>query len=434
MKSKPAKKKIKIGRDLKKFGQPLDYPYLLGVYMAVNAVPGTAILIDGPDCAVGKAEHLFGKHDGRSTLLDCSGLNRVECTFTDARNTAHSREAAVRKGLLALAARDDVRAVLLSSLPMTFVTGTDYRRILRGAVERTSKPLYFVSPRSLQGGYLDGFAAAQQSLAEGISRPRRRPARDKAALVGYLMDRGEEDHRANLQELRRLLGALGVDVVSAWFDGSPYAELDAIGRAGTIISLPYGRRAARAAAKRTGAEVLELGLPVGIDGTRRWLEKAGAFFGGAKKARRFIESELRAVVPRLEWVVPHSFLHKRFWISADPHMLAALTALVEEFGGRVVGGAVVGSGVPSAKLLVRPTSGALAESLGRACAAGVDLVIGGSDVIKHVPRGVPAIELGFPSYFTHALHASPTMGFAGSLALMDRMANAMSAAASPRGE
>ncbi|MCH8886793.1 MAG: hypothetical protein IIC13_09415, partial [SAR324 cluster bacterium] len=146
---KPPKKKGEVGKDLKLYGQPLDYTFLMGAYMAINAVPGTVILVDGPDCITGKAEHIFGKHDWSSTLLECTGLNRVECSFTDARNTVMCREKAVEKNMSVLAERKDITALFLSSLPMTFVTGTDYTMILNKVAEEVQKPLYYLLPRSL---------------------------------------------------------------------------------------------------------------------------------------------------------------------------------------------------------------------------------------------------------------------------------------------
>ena len=40
-----------------------------------------------------------------------------------------------------------------------------------------------------------------------------------------------------------------------------------------------------------------------------------------------------------------------------------------------------------------------------------------------VVGGTPVVELGFPSYFTHALYERPFLGFAGALAFIDSMAN-----------
>lgn len=437
--------------DLKKFGQPLDYTYLMGTYMAVNAVAGTVILIDGPDCAMGKVEHIFGKHDLGSTLLECRGLNRVECSFTDARNTVLSREVAVEKNMLALARREDVGAILLSSLPMTFVTGTDYNLILRKIEKKTEKPLHYILPRSLNGGHLEGYAETLRVFAEDIPLAAGKARPGTIAVIGYFMDRAEEDHAANLAELRRMLSALGLETVSIWFDGSSYGNLSRVQEAETLLCLPYGRKAAAAVSKRTGARVLDAGLPIGLEGTRAWLGEIARELGREDRARLFMEEELRRAVPRMEWVVPHYFLNKRFWVSADAYQIGPLAAFFQEFGGIFSGGATVGEAidvragrasgnkksgtvlpgnVPGA--LVRPTSGLLEEELKRAISGGADLILGNSDVLQLVPKGFPTIEFGYPSYFTHAVAPSPFLGFAGALSLMDRVVNVLGAHAAPR--
>jgi len=453
VKTKSGPKKKNANEDLKKYGQPLDYTYLMGSYMAVNAVAGTAILIDGPDCAMGKVEHIFGKHDLRSTLLECTGLNRVECSFTDARNTVMSREKAVHQNLVTMARRSDLKALLLSSLPMTFVTGTDYNLIIQNVSKETKKPLHYVLPRSLNGGHLEGYVELLRVFAEDIALQGGRTDRGKVAIVGYFMDRMEEDHLANVRELKRLLGGIGLDAVSVWFDGSDYSQLDKVAEAGTLLAFPYGKKAADIISKRTGAQVLSVDMPIGIDGTRKWLEYVADFFGRKKKAKSFIESELRRVIPRMEWAVPHYFLNRRFWISMDPYHIGPWAAFMQELGAVFVGGATVGeqldvrAGRSSGKkdnktvlpenvsgALVRPTSGCLEEELKRAFAEGVDIVFGNTDVLQLVAREIPTLEIGYPSYYTHALAPAPYMGFEGALWIMDRAANAISSRAAHRAE
>jgi nitrogenase molybdenum-iron protein alpha/beta subunit len=56
----------------------------------------------------------------------------------------------------------------------------------------------------------------------------------------------------------------------------------------------------------------------------------------------------------------------------------------------------------------------------------VDLVIG-SSLFKYLTadRGIPYIELGFPSYLTHVLHPRPYLGFAGALCIIESLFDAV---------
>jgi len=58
-------------------GTPTNFPGMLGVYLAVNAVPDLFALVDGPDCALYKAHFIHGRHDWESTLLRADGRHRV---------------------------------------------------------------------------------------------------------------------------------------------------------------------------------------------------------------------------------------------------------------------------------------------------------------------------------------------------------------------
>jgi len=399
------------GADLEAFGLPLDYPYLLGAYLAVNAVRGAAILVDGPDCALGKAEHVL-LHDFGSDLLDCAGASRVECTWTDARNAAISREEAVSGALLSLARRRDVRAALLSALPLASVTGADYDGLLRRLSRRAGKPLLWVPPRSLQAGYLEGYDAVLTSLAAGLDFQGNGEPR-AVAVVAPFMDRSEEDRRADVREIERMLRGIGLDPL-VW----PGRALDS-GKAGVVLSMPYGRGAARTLADRLKVRRVDAGLPVGLAGTARWLRETGRGFGLEANAERFIERE-SARVSALLARSGRLLRGKRVFAAADPHLLGVLVPALREFGLRVQGSAAAGSGRKAPGRLVRPTSGRLAAGLGR----GPDLVIGNSDVCRLAP-GRPCLELGFPSRRWHALSASPLLGFEGCLSLADRVAGAL---------
>lgn len=435
MKGRPAGT---AGRELalEAFGQPLDYPYLMGVYLAANAVSDLAVLVDGPDCARGKAEHIFGKHDLRSTLLDCRGLHRVECTFTDARNAALSREKEVRDRLLCLARRDDVAAVLACALPLAQVTGTDYARVLRSCREEAGKPVCIVPAKSLQGGFMEGYSAALAALARGIALPEVRRVSGTVALVGLFMDRNEEDRRADLAEAERILRGLGLRLVSAWPAGGSCSGLARAASAQAVVALPYGREAAKILARRTGARFVETGLPLGLEASRRWTLALGRALGREEIARRFIDRELGRVAPRLEWVVGHSFLNKRFWLAGEGTALRGLAGFIEELGGLVAGGASVGGsgqgGDPGEPFLRRPTEGLWRRSLEEGLSKGLDLVVGPTPVVRAVRGRCAAMELGFPSYHTHAAAPQPCLGFEGCLGLAGRMLNAMGRRAARR--
>lgn len=410
----------------------LHRPHLLGVYLAVNAICDSRLVVDGPTCLFYKGEFIQGSHDWASDLLASDGRHRIWHSDTDVNRASLDNEAGLAARLEDACAGCAI--VFLSALPFCVVGGTDYARLARKAGERAGQPVVCVPGKSLEGDWLSGYGDVLEALAEAVSIPPGRRSKDTAAVVGHLMDRNEGDRRGDVSELKRLLRGLGLEPVSIWLSGGGWDELSAAARAGLVISLPYGRRAARRLARRTGAKLVETGLPLGLEGTRRWLEQVAAASGRLERARAFIREEAARAVPLLERVVPHALTGRRVAFAGDPHLCEALAGLLEEFGASLSAGWLMADPVGLDAALVRrlkknrtvvfqPTRDAL-EASWRKAEAGTDLVVANSHALEWLRPGGPWMELGFPSQFTHCLREDPILGFAGCVGLVERMANA----------
>ena len=55
---------------LHEFSPRINFPFMHGLYLGINAVRDAYLLVDGPNCSFFKAEHIHGGHDFNSTLLD----------------------------------------------------------------------------------------------------------------------------------------------------------------------------------------------------------------------------------------------------------------------------------------------------------------------------------------------------------------------------
>jgi nitrogenase molybdenum-iron protein alpha/beta subunit len=237
--------------------------------------------------------------------------------------------------------------------------------------------------------------------------------------------------------LRRLLEQSGLRLISMWLSGAGPDELSTIGRAGTIVSLPYGRRAARLLCARTGAELVELELPIGLAGTAQWLRTLAARCDRSEQAERAIARGLADAVPRLDPWVGRMVLGRRFLLGQDPFLAAGLWGLLEELGGEIAGAVLPGrathreaskaaSGLDDDKIIFEPREAQLETWIE---SHGADLAITNSEVARYV-RG-PSLELGFPSVHHHTIFDAPFVGFRGTVALAERVINEL--ARVPRG-
>ncbi len=408
--------------------------YMIGFYLAVNAISDVYALVEGPDCVHVKTQFVQGNHDWLSTLTSVSGVHRIANTALHPVTLAASREPELMRLLARMGRHPAVEAVLYTSMPMAFITGADYERVCRETSEATGKPILHVKGNSLSHDWMDGYAETLIALAKQLDLSGGSPDPDKVAIVGHLFERNEADARANVSELRRLLGALGLEVTSIWLEGGRFRDLARVRDAGTILSFPYGRKAAQLVARRTGAKLVQCELPFGPPATERFLRQLGSHFGREAEVEALIDRELSEVVPALEWVVPFVFQDRRWGFVGDPHLAAGLREIADLLGSKLSFAVITNPEHQTRGLdetfrktvetLIFPRTRTYGRFAAQAIARHeVSLVVTNS--IMSLPISVATVELGFPSFYTHALFERPSLGFRGFLAFADSMANAI---------
>ncbi len=419
---------------------PLDFTprtsftYAIGMYLAVNAIRDAYLLIDSPDCANSKILYIQGNHDLCATLSSVTGYHRIANTDLHPEDVAASRESAIHDALVRMADFSGSGLVLISSMPMATLIGMDYDRIARQVSRETGKPVAGIPGRSLSGDWLDGYAQSLLALARHMDLSGADPHPDRTAVVGYLMDRNEGDHRANLKELGELLRGIGLSPVSIWLDGGDYEGLREVRRAGSIISLPYGERAAQVLAQRLNIPLIRTELPLGLDNTQKWLTRIAEGTGRPEKAPAVIESALERILPGMEWMVPFSLLDRNMIFMGDPHLYRGVLSMARELGIRVVlavltGGTDDGEGEgphppEGPPVLIDPHMDQLHDAVRDLTGKSpVHLVLGCSSALHICGNRAPFLEIGYPSFFSHALFERPFLGFSGTAAVIERMAN-----------
>jgi nitrogenase molybdenum-iron protein alpha/beta subunit len=418
------------------YSQRVTYTYMVGVYLAVNALRDAYVLVEGPDCAHMKTQYVQGNHDWLSTLTSVSGFHRVANTALHPARMTGSREEAVQAQLTEIASHAGVGGMLLTSMPMAFLTGADYSRLCKDVAAATGKAVVHVPGKSLSGDWMDGYAESLLALARQLDLSGGTPAPNKVGIVGYLFDRNEDDHRANVKEIKRLLNALGLEVASIWLEGQDFADLNDIKDAGVILSFPYARKAARLVARRTGARLVECELPFGLEATERWLRQVAQATGREQLVQPLLDAELSDVVPRLEWVIPYLFQNRSLGFVGDPVLARGVHEVAQILGVRTA--FVVVSNPPHSlgdlaqhlgpevPLLVYPHMKTLmqfANGFASDRGRGVDLIVANNSFVGSTESTL--VEFGFPSLYTHCLFDRPFVGFRGFLGFVDQLAHAI---------
>lgn len=417
------------------FSMRVAYPYLLGVYLGVNALQDAFLVVEGPDCTYMKTQYIQGNHDWLSTLTSVSGYHRIANTALHPSMMTASREEPLREMLRRVASRAATGGLLLTTMPMAAITGADYDRLCREVARETGKDVVHVPGLSLSGDWLDGYDRTLRALARRLDLSGGEPRPRRVAIVGYLYDRNEEDHAANLRVLRDMCAALDLDLVGVWLSGGRFGDLRAVRDAATILSLPYGRAAARLVARRTGAEVVDLPLPFGLRACEEWMLALGERFGAADRARAYVDRMLAAVAPRLEWLIPFLFQNREVGYVGDPHLLPGFRDIVEMLGARLrlavitnrpAHAAAAQAALDGVASLAWPKLKAYVRFLCRQLLDGdLHLLVANNYGMSIPLLDAAVVEFGFPSVYAHALYDRPFLGFPGLMAFVDTLANAL---------
>jgi len=414
-------------------------PYLLGVYVAANAVSDAAVVVDGLNCVMPKVDFLAGNHDLYSTLLSADGRHRVLCTMTGPLPQQANPEQKLTALLEGAAGSGRYGVVMLTGLPFMKLTGMDYEGIASGI--RSKAPVAVVPALSFEGDWLDGYAKALDALVSVMPVRKVRKIRRSAVIAGYLFDRNERDHSANIAGLKSLLAAAGVELLAVLPGGLKFKDWERAQAAELVISLPYGRQAAARLAARTGARLLETGLPIGLKGTSAWLSAVRAA-AGLKGPLPPPLAELERAAARELAPALAALAHRNIVFSGDPYLYSAVRGFALELNMRMPAAFIssfsrpLSAPGPVSKLLMfAPPS---AEAVKALAALGrydrPHLAVSDSLAITEgLSGGVPAVEFGFPSYAHHCLNDEPFMGYDGARALAGRMLNAVQSS-SPTGE
>jgi len=433
-------------------------PRTVGATLAVNAVPDAYLLLDSPHCTFRRIAYVQGNHDHQSTLTLYPGTPRVTNTEITPLEVIRNRDEAIGREILALTRNPNAGVVLVDAMALALITATDYGRICARAGEQTEKPVLHVPHRSLTSDHLTAYGDVMEALAAGLPlSPCRSGRGNRIALVGYCWDRNEGDHRGNVAELTRIAEALGLEMTAPWLSGAPTKALRDVETADMIVSLPHGRRAAKTLARRLGCDLLQAELPFGLAATLRFVIALGAATGRSDAALAFVEAELKETLPPLAWLVPFALVHRRVGYVGDPHLATGLREIASlvgcsvpflahtclprhardsapDYGDLLLRAAVpadvrclmsLDAPLPEPETVLRyPHVRQLEEALvahGRE--QRLDLLVTNS--FGFLTEGMGIVELGFPSYHTHALLDRPYLGTRGFLGMLERMVNAL---------
>ncbi len=402
-----------------------NHTFMTGMYMAINAIRDGYLIMDGPDCAYKKVELFEKNHDFFTKLFRRDGKHRISATVTDVNHVIDERHDKIVESILKVASTDEAAAVFISSEPMVALTGVDYNMLAYEAQKKTDKKVIPIPYQSLDDDWLDAYAYVLERIATDLDIQQGKTEKDKVAVIGNLFDRNEGDNIGNVEEISRMLKALSLDPCSIWLSGSTFSELERVEEAEYLIKMPYAGKTADIIAEKTGATVIDVGIPFGIEGTRNWLMSVADATGKRSEAKSFLDKEMKRVMPIMEWLVPTYIQGRKMAFAGDPYFAGSFVDAMRDLD----------ADVPCLVLYSR--KGRVTENDTRIFCedddmdsktdllGDVSLVVGcyNSREVLRSPKSTQFMEFGFPSHTYHVFSVEPYMGLRGFMLFLNRMIN-----------
>lgn len=420
---------------LEDFTRRTNFPYLHGSLLAINAIDDSMILIDGPDCSFFAAEHVANTHDLRSTLLDVSGRHRITHTGLHVDDTILGHGSRVTQMVRRAVEEGPSGPIVVSAWVMAAITGVEYEGVIEAAEAPSHRPVVLLPPRTLDTDWFDGFLHTLKGIARKIPLGKGAPDPKKVAVVGHFMHRNEDDQTANVAEMRALVEALGLELVSVWPEGRSTAELARVREAGTIFAMPYGRDAADVLGKRLRVPVVDVPVPFGLHATDRFLRIIAGATGREAEAEALIERQRADVAVRIGWLVPKRFMFRTIGFAGDPYLFEGLCDIADTLGLRVrfLLGYSRNRSIKSVRDGAEPTfpvEPLWERRTGELMRDGfdpdsVDLFVGNHHACTTLGRKGPVVEFGFPSITYHCTFDAPFLGYRGFRCFADRLAQSI---------
>ena len=413
--------------------------FLEGVYIGLNAVPDVYMILDAPFGCLLKLEKLGLNHDLTSNLLDPLGHNRVVTTYHETSEVALGTAKLIRKAAHLVCSKASPRALLISEVTASSLALTDYASLSKEIEQQVKIPVKYLGADHLNGDFVDGFEAFVRCLCEVVTEltHQSEPSLESVGIIGLFADRLERDWTAGVEQIKNALKCLGLDAKWLMCGGDTLDKMVSGANVEYVIEFPLSTGAGDGFQKKFSSKVIGAELPIGIRKSIDFLTRIGEVSNRQEKARALIHDRVRAVLPFLDRVKEQFLFDKGVAIFATYDMVVPLASFMQELGMRVELVGVRTRHEEKAKQVIEGLS-----ELGMKCnviydyseeelvqalnnADSVDVVLGSTmEAVSAYEIGAGFVEIGYPSYRTHALYPRPFFLFEGTLRLAEEIVNA----------
>ena len=266
---------------------------LTGASAFFDAIPGSFMLINGPLWCYFYAMKYVEDYDA-------SALRRFHCTQPEGNALVYGTEKDLLAGLDFVKTNFTPERVFLLNNCSVSLVGDDIVGIAGKA--ELPFPVYAADCGGIAGDFAEGYEIALLRVIEEVKRNAKAKSDLASPSVNVLglsptYFRGEED----IKEIRRILEMAGYRINAIPGGGSAWSEIMQLPQADLNLVLrdELALKAAKELQAEFGTPYLSVGMPYGIVGTLRWLEKLNAVLPA--KNLEVVRLEAETVNARLQF-------------------------------------------------------------------------------------------------------------------------------------
>ena len=235
-----------MSKNIEKYSPLYSSPFLVGVFMWVNAINDIALYIDWPDCNFYRVDMIYKTHDLWSTLKQANINTRIYFSWVMPNKMITWYDSKIERKLWFIENNNNFKIGIISSMPVTSLLWVQY-----DSISSNLKKPYIYVPSYTDKFRLDWYSIFLKQIAKYIPLDTTKEKKKlNISIIWYLFDRNEGDCIWNIEEIKRLLSLLWININSIWLDGGTYDNLSKVEDSELLISLPNWKYALKTLSKK----------------------------------------------------------------------------------------------------------------------------------------------------------------------------------------
>jgi len=302
---------------LKKYSQLYWSPFLTWIYMWVNAILDSALFIDAPDCVFYKADMLYKTHDLFSNIKQPSINTRLYFSWVMPNKMILWYEDKIKRKIWFIEENSKFNLGVITNMPVTSLLWIQYDWIIKDF-----KKNFLIVPSYTDKFWIDWYSIFLKELAKKIKLVKNKEKKKYSiSIIWYLFDRNEGDCIWNIDEIKRIMSLIWVEINSIWLNWWNYWDLIKVEESELLVSLPYWKYASKVLKRRLEVDILELEVPFWLKNTINFIKSVWEKLWIDKKLiDNIIKDEFLKVKSKIDLLDEKIFLNKDYVYAWDPYL------------------------------------------------------------------------------------------------------------------